>query len=65
MARADGGVVAEAPAQSDESAPKRRGRPPKTRPSAPLFAEGSAPEAVAAALESAESAPVAPRSAAA
>ena len=52
---------AEAPAQNDESAPKRRGRPPKSRPSAPLFADGSQPEAVtAAALESAE-APVAAR----
>ncbi|MGZ3460053.1 MAG: hypothetical protein ACXU86_16295, partial [Archangium sp.] len=47
-----GGVVAEAPAQNDESAPRRRGRPPKSRPSAPLFAEGSSPEALAA--ESAE-----------
>ena len=53
VARAEGGVTAEAPAQSDESAPKRRGRPPKSRPSAPLFAEGSSPEALAAA-ESAE-----------
>jgi hypothetical protein len=65
VVRADGGVAAEAPAQSDESAPKRRGRPPKSRPSAPLFADGSSPEAVAAALESAETAPVAARPAAA
>jgi ElaB/YqjD/DUF883 family membrane-anchored ribosome-binding protein len=52
--RPEGAVAAEAPAQSDESAPKRRGRPPKSRPSAPLFAEGSSPEALAAAVESAE-----------
>ena len=65
VVRADGGVAAEAPAQSDESAPKRRGRPPKSRPSAPLFADGSSPEAVTAALESAETAPVAARPAAA
>ncbi|HEX5753019.1 MAG TPA: hypothetical protein VFZ09_42855 [Archangium sp.] len=63
VARADGGVTAEAPAQSDESAPKRRGRPPKSRPSAPLFAEGGSPEAVA--IESVETAPVAARPAAA
>ena len=63
VARVDGGVAAEAPAQNDESAPKRRGRPPKSRPSAPLFAEGSAPEALAAS-EVAE-APVAVRTAAA
>ncbi|MFL5358046.1 hypothetical protein [Archangium sp.] len=48
VARPDGGVAAEAPAQNDETAPKRRGRPPKSRPSAPLFAEGSSPEALAA-----------------
>lgn len=63
LARPDGSVAAEAPAQNDENAPKRRGRPPKSRPSAPLFAEGSAPEALAAS-EVAE-APVAVHTAAA
>lgn len=63
VARPDGAVVAEAPAQSDESAPRRRGRPPKSRPSAPLFADGSSPEALSA-PEVAE-APVAARPAAA
>jgi ATP-dependent Clp protease ATP-binding subunit ClpA len=63
VVRPDGTVAAEAPAQNDESAPKRRGRPPKSRPSAPLFADGSSPEAIAAA-EAAE-APVAVRTAAA
>ncbi len=61
-ARPDG-VAPEAVAQNDETAPKRRGRPPKSRPSAPLFSEGGSPEAVVAA-ESAE-APVAARPAAA
>ncbi|HEX8437296.1 hypothetical protein [Archangium sp.] len=63
LARPDG-VAPEVVAQNDESAPKRRGRPPKSRPSAPLFADGSSPEALAAATESAE-APVAARPAAA
>ncbi|PTL84738.1 hypothetical protein [Vitiosangium sp. GDMCC 1.1324] len=48
VVRADGSVVAEAPAQNDETAPRRRGRPPKSRPSAPLFADGSSPEALSA-----------------
>jgi multidrug efflux pump subunit AcrA (membrane-fusion protein) len=56
------GVADEAAARNDESAPKRRGRPPKSRPSAPLFSDGSSPEALAAA-ESAE-APLAARPAA-
>lgn len=47
--RPEGGVAVEAAAQNDESAPKRRGRPPKSRPSAPLFSDGSSPEALAAA----------------
>ncbi len=38
-------------AQGEESAPKRRGRPPKSRPSAPLFSEGAAPESAAVASE--------------
>ncbi|ATB29485.1 hypothetical protein [Melittangium boletus] len=45
--------------QNDETAPRRRGRPPKSRPSAPLFADGSAPEAAATAPEPA-TAPVRP-----
>ncbi|QRK11666.1 hypothetical protein JQX13_17305 [Archangium violaceum] len=61
--RPEGGVAAEA-AQNEESAPRRRGRPPKSRPSAPLFADGSSPEALAAATEPVE-APVAARPAAA
>jgi hypothetical protein len=59
VARPEGSVAAEAPAQNDESAPRRRGRPPKSRPSAPLFADGSSPEAIVA-TEAAE-APVAAR----
>jgi peptidoglycan hydrolase CwlO-like protein len=43
------GVAAEAPAQNEESAPRRRGRPPKARTSAPLFSDGSSPETLAAA----------------
>ncbi|WNG43178.1 hypothetical protein F0U60_02995 [Archangium minus] len=62
-ARPEGAVAAEA-AQNEESAPRRRGRPPKSRPSAPLFADGSSPEALAAATEPAE-VPVAARPAAA
>lgn len=47
--RAEGALAMEAPAlQSEESAPRRRGRPPKARTSAPLFAEGATPEAIAA-----------------
>jgi hypothetical protein len=48
--RADGAAaVLDAPAaQSDESSPRRRGRPPKARTSAPLFAEGASAEAIAA-----------------
>jgi len=38
----------ETASQNDDTAPRRRGRPPKSRPSAPLFADGSAPEASAA-----------------
>lgn len=41
-------------AQGEESAPKRRGRPPKSRPSAPLFSDGAAPEPAAAAHEAPE-----------
>ncbi|HEX8823134.1 MAG TPA: hypothetical protein VF794_24610 [Archangium sp.] len=59
VARPEGGAP-EVAAQNDETAPKRRGRPPKSRPSAPLFADGSAPEAVVAV-----EAPVAARPAAA
>jgi ATP-dependent Clp protease ATP-binding subunit ClpA len=62
VARAEAGAP-EVVAQNDESAPKRRGRPPKARPSAPLFADGSSPEAVVAA-ETVET-PVAARPAAA
>ncbi|WP_309889701.1 hypothetical protein [Archangium sp.] len=62
VARVEGGAP-EVAAQNDESAPKRRGRPPKARPSAPLFADGGSPEAVVAA-ETVE-APVAARPAAA
>jgi hypothetical protein len=47
--RPEGGVAAEAPVQNEESAPRRRGRPPKSRTSAPLFSDGSSPEALAAA----------------
>ncbi|ADO76032.1 hypothetical protein [Stigmatella aurantiaca] len=32
----------------EDAAPRRRGRPPKARASAPLFAEGASPEAIAA-----------------
>lgn len=48
--RAEGATALDAPAaaQSDENAPRRRGRPPKARASAPLFAEGASPEAIAA-----------------
>ncbi|WP_224372019.1 hypothetical protein [Hyalangium versicolor] len=47
--RAEGAMALEAPAvQAEESAPRRRGRPPKARGSAPLFAEGASPEAIAA-----------------
>jgi hypothetical protein len=47
--RSEGAVALEAPAmQADDSAPRRRGRPPKARTSAPLFAEGASPEAIAA-----------------
>jgi hypothetical protein len=47
--RAEGVAALEAPAvQGEESAPRRRGRPPKARTSAPLFAEGASPEAIAA-----------------
>ena len=53
-ARVEGAVAAEAPAQGDDAAPRRRGRPPKSRPSAPLFTEGGSPEG-----EAAEEAPVA------
>ncbi len=49
-ARAEGGPALEAPVEGGEaSAPKRRGRPPKARTSAPLFSEGAAPAAIAAA----------------
>ena len=33
---------------NDENSPKRRGRPPKSRPSAPLFSDGSSPEGASA-----------------
>ena len=47
--RAEGVPAVEAPsAQGEDSAPRRRGRPPKARSSAPLFAEGASPEAIAA-----------------
>jgi hypothetical protein len=47
--RAEGVAALEAPsAQGEESAPRRRGRPPKARTSAPLFAEGASPELIAA-----------------
>jgi hypothetical protein len=47
--RAEGVAAFEAPAlQGEESSPRRRGRPPKARTSAPLFAEGASPEAIAA-----------------
>jgi len=47
--RAEGAMAMEAPAgQSEESAPRRRGRPPKARTSAPLFSEGASPETIAA-----------------
>jgi hypothetical protein len=47
--RSEGTVALEAPVtQADDSAPRRRGRPPKARTSAPLFAEGASPEAIAA-----------------
>jgi hypothetical protein len=46
--RAEGATALDAPAaQSEESAPRRRGRPPKARTSAPLFAEGASPEVIA------------------
>jgi hypothetical protein len=48
-------VAADTASQNDDNAPKRRGRPPKSRPSAPLFADGSSPEATAA-----EATPTAP-----
>jgi hypothetical protein len=47
--RMEGAMALEAPAvQVEESAPRRRGRPPKARTSAPLFAEGASPEVIAA-----------------
>lgn len=47
--RMEGASALEAPAaQGEESAPRRRGRPPKARTSAPLFAEGASPEVIAA-----------------
>lgn len=47
--RAEGAPVLEAPsAQGDENAPRRRGRPPKARSSAPLFSDGASPEVIAA-----------------
>jgi hypothetical protein len=47
--RTEGVMALEAPpAQGEESAPRRRGRPPKARTSASLFAEGASPEAIAA-----------------
>ena len=47
--RAEGAMAMEAPSgQSEENAPRRRGRPPKTRTSAPLFSEGASAEAIAA-----------------
>lgn len=58
--RTESAVVAEAPAQGDDAAPRRRGRPPKARPSAPLFSEGGSPEAVEAAEASAPVRPAPP-----
>jgi hypothetical protein len=47
--RMEGTLTLEAPsAQGEESAPRRRGRPPKARTSAPLFSEGASPEVIAA-----------------
>lgn len=47
--RSEGAVALEAPTvQGEEGAPRRRGRPPKARTSAPLFAEGASPEVIAA-----------------
>jgi hypothetical protein len=47
--RMEGALAMEAPsAQAEESAPRRRGRPPKARTSAPLFSEGASPEVIAA-----------------
>lgn len=47
--RTEGAAALEAPASLvEESAPRRRGRPPKARTSAPLFSEGASPEAIAA-----------------
>jgi ElaB/YqjD/DUF883 family membrane-anchored ribosome-binding protein len=50
VARADGAPAVEASAVSEENAPKRRGRPPKARPTngASLFSEGTPAEALAA-----------------
>jgi predicted DNA-binding protein (UPF0251 family) len=45
-----GALAGEAPAAGEESPQKRRGRPPKAKPNAPLFHEGAAP-AVAAVPE--------------
>jgi hypothetical protein len=47
--RTEGAASLDAPSvQAEESAPRRRGRPPKARTSAPLFAEGASPELIAA-----------------
>jgi ElaB/YqjD/DUF883 family membrane-anchored ribosome-binding protein len=60
-ARVETSVAPEASAQNEENSPRRRGRPPKTRPSAPLFSDGSAPEAAVAAEPSVPAAAVTPR----
>jgi hypothetical protein len=46
--RPEASAAPEASAQNDENSPRRRGRPPKSRPSAPLFSEGGSPEAAPA-----------------
>jgi hypothetical protein len=49
--RTEGTLVPEtqAAAPGEDASPRRRGRPPKARASAPLFADGASPEAIAAA----------------
>ncbi len=53
-------AVTETASQNDDTSPRRRGRPPKSRPSAPLFADGSSPEAAASAEPAAAPAPTRP-----
>ncbi|WP_225413730.1 hypothetical protein [Stigmatella hybrida] len=49
--RVEGTLVqdTQAAAPGEDAAPRRRGRPPKARASAQLFADGASPEAIAAA----------------